>query len=120
MWMAVRERTREIGTLRAIGMSRRRVLGLFLCEGLLLGLAATVVGALVGAGLGLGLDALHVELSNEAARMILMSDTLHLRVSGGQVFGAVALLTVLTTLATLGPALRASRMRPITAIHHLG
>jgi ABC-type lipoprotein release transport system permease subunit len=120
MWMAVRERTREIGTLRAIGMSRRRVLGLFLYEGLLLGFGATLLGALVGAGIGLGLDALHLELANEAARTILMSDTLHLRVSAAQVVGAVAILTVLTTLATFGPALRASRMRPITAIHDIG
>ena len=120
MWMAVRERTREIGTLRAIGMSRRRVLAMFLLEGVLLGLDATLAGGLLGAAIGLGLDALAIELRSEAARMILMSDTLHLRVSAGQVVGAVAILTGLTTLATFGPAYRASRMRPITAIHHIG
>lgn len=120
MWMAVRERTREIGTLRAIGMSRGRVLALFLLEGMLLGLAATMVGGLAGAGIGIGLDALAIQLPGDAARMILMSDTLHLRVGAGQVLGAVAILTGLTTLATLGPAYRASRLRPITAIHHIG
>ena len=68
----------------------------------------------------IGQGALAIELRSEAARMILMSDTLHLRVSAGQVVGAVAILTGLTTLATFGPAYRASRMRPITAIHHIG
>ena len=43
MWIAIRERTREIGTLRAIGMHRREVLWMFLLESLMLGLFATVV-----------------------------------------------------------------------------
>ena len=40
LWIAIRERTREIGTLRAIGMQRRRVLLMFLIEALMLGAAA--------------------------------------------------------------------------------
>ncbi len=52
--IAIRERTREIGTLRAIGMQRRAVLRLFLLESALLGLAGVVGGALVGVGLSPG------------------------------------------------------------------
>ena len=47
MWIAIRERTREIGTLRAIGMQRRAVLRMFLLESLMLGLVGTVGGALL-------------------------------------------------------------------------
>ena len=50
MWIAIRERTREIGTLRAIGMQRREVLWMFLLESLMLGLFATVAGAGGGRG----------------------------------------------------------------------
>ena len=50
MWIAIRERTREIGTLRAIGMQRRGVLRMFLLESLMLGLFGTIAGALAGAG----------------------------------------------------------------------
>ncbi|MBI5544833.1 MAG: ABC transporter permease, partial [Deltaproteobacteria bacterium] len=46
MWIAIRERTREIGTVRAIGMHRRRVLLMFLTEAFLLGLLSTTAGAL--------------------------------------------------------------------------
>ena len=45
LYIAVRERTQEVGTLRAIGMGRRQVLGMFVLEALLLGLVATTAGA---------------------------------------------------------------------------
>ncbi|CAN0588433.1 unnamed protein product, partial [Laminaria digitata] len=44
MWMSVRERTGEVGTLRAIGMSRGRVLTMFMLEAFILGLFATSIG----------------------------------------------------------------------------
>src|SRR3954454_7202509 len=50
MWIAIRERTREIGTLRAIGMQRGAVLWMFLLESLMLGLGGTIAGAALGAG----------------------------------------------------------------------
>ena len=46
--IAIRERTREIGTLRAIGMQRRKVLWLFLLESMMLGVAGAAAGSLVG------------------------------------------------------------------------
>src|SRR4249919_2658770 len=60
MWIAIRERTREIGTLRAIGMQRGGVLWTFLLESLLLGVIGTVVGALFGIAVSFGLNALHI------------------------------------------------------------
>src|SRR5690606_21319752 len=48
MWMAVRERTKEIGTIRAIGLQRRQVLVLFLIEAAILGGVFALIGALVG------------------------------------------------------------------------
>ncbi|HET6487809.1 MAG TPA: FtsX-like permease family protein, partial [Spirochaetia bacterium] len=49
--LAVMERLREIGTLRAFGSQRRRVLLMFLFEGLVLGIAGAVIGCLAGGGL---------------------------------------------------------------------
>ncbi len=51
MWMTVLERTREIGVLRAVGWSRRAVLGVILAESLLVGIAAYGLGAALGVGL---------------------------------------------------------------------
>ena len=44
MWMAIRERTQEIGTLRAIGMGRGGVLSMFVIEASLLSFGATIAG----------------------------------------------------------------------------
>lgn len=118
MWIAVRERTREIGTLRAIGMSKQRILQMFVLEALLLGFFSTLLGAALGAGLGVGLEAAQVYLPSEAIRAILLSDVLHLVVNPINLAQAVLAFTTLTALAALAPALKASRLQPVTAIRH--
>ncbi|MEK7705873.1 MAG: FtsX-like permease family protein [Myxococcota bacterium] len=118
MWIAVRERTPEIGTMRAIGMRRRRVLALFLIEASVLGLVATGAGALVGAAIALAIDAAKIQVPYEAMRFILMSDVLHLAVQPAQLLLAVLAFTGITALAALWPAIRAARLSPVTAIGH--
>src|SRR5207249_1940419 len=75
LWIAIRERTREIGTLRAIGMQRTRVLAMFLIEGFLLGLSGTLIGAAVGVLLSLGITGAHIHMPI-ALQLFLMSDSL--------------------------------------------
>lgn len=120
MWMSVRERTPEIGTLRAIGMKRSRVLLLFLTEALLLGLIASSVGGGLGALVAWAIDAAQLPLPSEAAKTVLMSDTLRLAVEPAQIVRAVVTFTLVAGAASLFPASRAARMRPVTAIHHVG
>jgi len=117
LWIAVRERTTEIGTLRAIGMSRRRVLAMFLTEALMLGLFGTTIGAVGGALLALGVDALALPIPSAAVQAILMNDRLHLVVEPLEVLGVIVGFTVVCGLSALWPAARAARMPPITAIH---
>lgn len=120
MWMSVRERTTEVGTLRAIGMSRGRVLTMFLLEALILGFVSTTLGGLLGSGLALAVDAAAITFDVQAVRAILMSDTLHLVVEPIEVIVAVFTFTLLAGLSALWPAYRASRMQPVTAIQHIG
>ena len=116
MWIAVRERTREIGTLRAIGMSKQRVLLMFVLEAFVLGFFSTLAGALLGATVGLSLEAAQVSLPSEAIRAILLSDVLHLVINPENLVQAVTAFTLLTGLAALAPALKASRLQPVAAI----
>ncbi len=116
MWIAVRERTREVGTLRAIGMSRGRVLAMFMLEATVLGFIATTVGATLSVILVLSLEAAAIEIPVNAIRAILMSDTLHFVVSPTQIATAVIGFTLFAALAAVWPAVRAARLPPITAI----
>jgi putative ABC transport system permease protein len=120
MWIAVRERTAEIGTLRAIGMSRRRVLLMFLLEAVILGIFATLIGGFAGLGIAMALDAAHIVIPVEAVQAILMSDVLHMVVDLKQLVGAVVVFSLVAGAAAFYPAFRASRMQPVTAIHHVG
>ncbi|GEJ55760.1 ABC transporter permease [Anaeromyxobacter diazotrophicus] len=117
--IAIRERTREIGTLRAIGMQRRKVLWLFLLEAALLGLCGTVAGAVAGVALCAAVDAAHLAVP-ESVQMFLMQQHLTLAVQAKAVLEDVLFVAAVTTLAALLPAFHAARLRPVTAMHHIG
>ena len=119
LWIAVRERTGEVGTLRAIGMRRRQVLALFLTEAVLLALIACGLGATLGAAVSLAINAAQVPVPSEALQVIFMADTFHLSIHATEVVGAVLTFAVVTGLAALGPAVRAARLQPVTAIQRL-
>ncbi|MEE2902280.1 MAG: FtsX-like permease family protein [Myxococcota bacterium] len=120
MWISVRERTNEIGTVRALGMAKNRVLTLFMTEALLLGFASTLLGATLGAILSLAIDALQLVVPSRAVQIMLMSDTLHFSVSISTVIGSTIAFTVIVGLAAIWPAYRASQLQPVTAINHVG
>ncbi|MGD0838524.1 MAG: FtsX-like permease family protein [Polyangia bacterium] len=119
MWIAIRERTREIGTLRAIGMQRWGVLRMFLLECFQLGVLGTCAGAAIGAGVAalINLAGIAVPLS---VQLFLMSDRLHLAVHGTALVQAGLAITLVTTLAALYPAYRAARLPPVSAMSHFG
>jgi ABC-type lipoprotein release transport system permease subunit len=117
--IAIRERTREIGTLRAIGMQRAQVLRLTLLEALLLGLGGALAGAAVAAVGAAALNGARIEIP-ESLQFFLLQQHLHLAVRPGQALGFVAFVAGLTTLAAAWPAAHAARMRPVTAMHHVG
>ncbi len=119
MWIAIRERTREIGTMRAFGMHRRRAGWLFLLEAMMLGLIGSCAGALFSIAATWGINALELGVP-EMAAVFLMSEHLHLTVTPGSVLGAILFLTAITSIAALYPALRASKLEPVTAMHHAG
>lgn len=103
MYTAVAGRTREIGTLRAIGFSRASILASFLAEAVLLGAAGGVLGVVLGSLLN-------------GARVNVMSTSIRFTVTPA-VAGAGLLLSVAVgVLGGLPPALRAARLRAVEAI----
>lgn len=116
MTMSVMERTREIGTAMALGLRRRRILSLFLIEGLLLGLIA----GLVGLGIGYLLAALISEVGIPMPPAPGMSRGFIARIIITPEIALDALLLAVSTtlLASVYPAWRASRMIIVDALRH--
>jgi ABC-type antimicrobial peptide transport system permease subunit len=119
MWISIRERTREIGTLRAVGMQRRRVLAMFLIEGFLLGAIGTTLGVAVGLGSAGLVNAAHITLP-KAWQLILLADHVYLLPTVAWCMFAVIFTTMAITTISLIPSYLASRMKPVTAMSHIG
>lgn len=119
LWISIRERTREVGTLRAIGMQRPRVLAMFVIEAFTLGSLGCLAGAAIGllaAGL---LNAAHLPVP-EGVQLFLLSSTFKFTVDLARVIGGMAVIVACTTLISVVPALHAARLRPVTAMSHIG
>lgn len=107
MVMAVMERTREIGTLRALGWRQARVLWMVLSESLLLSLIAAGLGILLGMGLTAALKAIPG-----------MGGFLTAAYTPQVIVQAVAISLFLGASGGLYPAWFASRLRPVEALRY--
>jgi putative ABC transport system permease protein len=119
MWISIRERTREIGTLRAIGMQRGTVLMMFLSEGFLLGLLSTAAGALLGFGVAALINGANIALP-PGFQFILMSDHLFIVPTLKWTLVAIGFITLVITGISLIPSFIAARLKPVTAMQHVG
>ena len=107
--ITVAQRAREFAMLRTIGASRRQVLGSVLVEALVVGLVASVVGLFAGLGLAKLVDAVFRSSGLELPQSGLVF-------SGRTIVVALVLGVVVTVLAGLTPALRATRVSPVSAL----
>jgi len=104
----VRQRTMEIGILRAIGLSGRRILSVFLVRSLLIGLVGAVCGVVLGACLGAGVAAAWGEVTEFSQVGALFSPLL---------FGLVVLCSpVLSAVVSWPPAIFAARQDPAVVL----
>ena len=104
--LSVLERTRELGMLRAIGMSRRQVRRMIRHE--------SVVTALIGAVLGIGVGLFLAALATTA----LSSEGLRFAVPVGSLVAFTIVAAVAGVLAAMGPARRASRLDVLRALQY--
>jgi putative ABC transport system permease protein len=130
MLYTVRERTKEIGTLKAIGFSNKTVMSQFVLEGMLLSLIAGVVGIVIGSvaapvlsgfllpaasQLGIGgtggrlISGTNLNMLSTAATVTLTPELVLLGLGGAVLLGV---------LGSLYPAWRASRTRPAEAMRY--
>jgi putative ABC transport system permease protein len=107
--ITVAQRTREFATLRTLGGSRKQVLGSVVIEGFVIGLLASIVGLFLGLGVGKGMNALFVALGVDLPQAGTVFATRTIVVS-------LVVGTTVTVVASIVPALRATRVPPISAV----
>jgi len=106
--VSVVQKSREIGILRAMGISRAQILRLFLLQGGLLGFGGSLAGSAVGA-LSLVMWQRWARNADGTPLFILEFDSTMFAI-------ALVLATITGLLAALAPALRAARLDPVVAI----
>lgn len=118
MLMSVHERTREIGTIRALGMRRGMVVRLFLLEGFALGVVSAVLGVAIGGAAVLYYGARGIEMNTMTLAWMAGGDRLFPRLLGLSVARTAVSIAALSTLAAVYPAFSASRLEPREALQH--
>ena len=115
MVMAIYERTREIGILKAMGASSGEIRQMFMMEAGFIGLIGGVIGLLLGWLLGLGLDLL-IPIYLRYRELPARGD--FFVVSPALALGVIAFATFIGLVAGLLPAQRAAKLDPLQALRH--
>jgi putative ABC transport system permease protein len=115
MIMAVYERTREIGTIAAIGTLPGRILSLFVIEGLSLGLLGAASGGVLGSLAIAILNAFKIRFSFGRAQGLI----LNARLDPYDILTIGLIVVAVAVLAGFRPAFRASRLEPVEALRHV-
>jgi len=114
MLMAVYERVREIGTISAMGTSPRKIWTLFLMEGLFLGFFGAVVGSIISLGIIQFLNWKSLTISFGRQDMLVLLPS----IAFSEVVITALIVIGISALATLHPAVKASRLEPVDALRH--
>ena len=118
IWISARERTNEIGCIRAIGMASRSVMVLFMLEAMMLGFISALAGGIAGYIAVNFISALEIPIQNEAMRIVLFANKVNLKIELSEILMAVGAFSLITSLAALLPSIKAAHIQPIQAINH--
>ena len=111
--MSVQERTREIGLMKAMGMSNGRVFGLFSLEAVVIGFLGSAVGALAAIGVGTAISSVAAAgpLAALPGLTLLLFDPLSVAL-------VIAAIMLIAFLSGVLPARRAARQDPIESLRY--
>jgi putative ABC transport system permease protein len=115
MIMAVYERIREIGTIAAIGTLPGKILSLFVVEGFSLGLLGVIAGNILGLIIITIVNLSKITFSFGRQTGLILSA----KVVPMDMLVVSLIVIVISVIASLQPALKASRMEPIKALRHV-
>ena len=114
--MAIMERTREIGTLRALGLKRRGVIGLFAIESMLLGFFGSLLGVIFTLSIWWGIKMMK---PTWIPPQITSRIPLEIYLVPYYMLYSILLLVALSLIAACLPARKAARMEIVSALGHV-
>jgi lipoprotein-releasing system permease protein len=113
--MVVADKTKEIGILKAMGMPAKSIRRIFFAQGLVIGVVGTAFGLILGFSAALALDKYHfIKLDPQ----VYFIDHLPVSTQPSDVIWIVLASIAIAAIATVYPAIQASRLFPIEAIRH--
>ncbi len=113
--MVVADRTREIGILKAMGMTRRGIMRVFVLQGAWIGVAGTFVGTVCGVSAAVLIERFEII---RIPPDVYFVDHLPVSLRVLDVLGIVIASVTISLVATIYPAWKASRLEPVDAIRH--
>ena len=115
MIMAVYERIREIGTIAAIGTLPGKILSMFVLEGFCLGIVGAVIGNIVGIALVSIINMSGITFNFGMQQGLVLQAT----IKPADLLIISVTVIIVSVIASLQPAFKASRMEPIEALRHV-
>jgi lipoprotein-releasing system permease protein len=113
--MAVGDRTKEIGILRAMGMTAAQIRRIFVAQGVVVGVIGTAVGAVGGVVLAAAVGHYHLISLDPTVYFI---DHLPVDLAVSDVAAVIVASLAIAGLATVYPSSQAARLEPVEAIRH--
>ena len=114
MMMSVYERINEIGTIAALGTAPRKILLLFLTEGICLGLVSALAGSAIGVGILTVLKLGKVSFMFHTILVLLAPS-----IPWVEVFVTILIVVIISITGSLQPAYKASKLEPVDALRHV-
>jgi lipoprotein-releasing system permease protein len=113
--MVVSDRTKEIGILRTMGMTQRGILQIFVIQGVWIGVIGTTMGATLGVTVSWALDRFElIKIPGD----VYFVDHLPATLDPSSIVLIVLASVLVSFVATIYPALQASRLEPVDAIRY--
>lgn len=120
MFMTVLERTREIGMMKALGMTNRQLIIMVIMEALVLGALASLIGAVLGAGLSYFTSTHGLDVTKTVEKMDFPTFNVYYGdFSWKYIWVSFIIGICCSVAAAVFPALRAAKMEPTEALHEI-